>query len=85
MEPPTFHLPVRQALGALLLEAERFQEAEAVYEADLAEWPENGWSLHGLAVAQRGVIKMGESRETERRFERAWSEADVKLRASVFR
>lgn len=85
MEPPTFFYPVRQSLGALLLEAERFAEAEAVYEADLAEWPENGWSLFGLAAAQRGVIKMGESRETERRFERAWSEADVKLAASVFR
>lgn len=85
MEPPTFHYPVRQSLGALLLEAQRFAEAEAVYEADLAEWPENAWSLFGLSIAQRGVIKMGESRETERRFERAWSEADVKLKASVFR
>jgi len=85
MEPPTFFYPVRHALGALLLEAGRFAEAEAVYQADLAEWPENGWSLVGLAAAQRGVIKMGESRETERRFERAWSEADVKLKASVFR
>lgn len=85
MEPSTFYYPVRHSLGALLLETGRFKEAEAVYEADLAEWPENGWSLFGLVLAQRGVIKMGESRETERRLERAWSEADVKLKASVFR
>jgi tetratricopeptide (TPR) repeat protein len=85
MEPPTFYYPVRQSLGAVLLEAKRFAEAEAVYEADLAEWPENGWSLFGLAEAQRGVIKMNDSRETERRFDRAWAEADVKLKSSVFR
>lgn len=85
MEPPTFYYPVRQSLGAVLLEAERFAEAEAVYEADLAEWPENGWSLFGLAAAQRGLIKMNDSRESERRFDRAWAEADVKLKASVFR
>lgn len=85
MEPPTFFYPVRQSLGALLLEAERFDEAEAVYLADLAEWPANGWSLYGLAIAQRGMIKMNDSREAERAFEAAWAEADVQLNSSVFR
>jgi tetratricopeptide (TPR) repeat protein len=85
MEPATWHYPVRQSLGALLLEAQRFEDAEAVYLADLAEWPENGWSLFGLAIAQKGQIKMGTSRETEARHARAFEEADVKLKASVFR
>ena len=38
-EPPVWHQPTRQVLGALLLEAGRAQEAEAVYREDLARVP----------------------------------------------
>ena len=34
-EPPPWHYPLRQSLGAVLLEAGRPQEAEAVYRQDL--------------------------------------------------
>ena len=49
--------PLRHALGALLLEDGRFQEAEGVYRADLARHADNGWSLHGLAECLRGRPK----------------------------
>ena len=45
MEPPPWYFPVRQALGAVLLEAGRPTEAEAVYRVDLEQHPRNGWSL----------------------------------------
>ena len=41
-------LPVRHNLGAVLLDAAGFVEAEAVYREDLRQFPENGWSLFGL-------------------------------------
>src|SRR5207249_2573196 len=40
-EPPDWPLPARHFLGALLLGTGRIKEAEAVYRADLARYPEN--------------------------------------------
>ena len=40
---------MRQALGAVLLEADRAVRAEATYRRDLEQYPRNGWSLFGLA------------------------------------
>jgi len=84
-EPPSFHYPVRQSLGAVLLEAGRASEAEAVYRRDLEHNPHNGWSLFGLATALRAQDRQQEADEVEERFVRAWQSADVELEASVFR
>jgi tetratricopeptide (TPR) repeat protein len=54
-EPPGWLLPVRHSLGANLMQAGRFAEAEQVYRDDLARLPENGWSLFGLARSLEGV------------------------------
>ena len=48
-EPPEWTVPVRHDLGAALLRAGLAAEAETVYRADLARFPENVWSLAGLA------------------------------------
>jgi tetratricopeptide (TPR) repeat protein len=53
MEPPPFYFPTRQALGAILLEADRPGQAEAVYRVDLEQYPSNGWSLYGLSESLR--------------------------------
>lgn len=47
-EPPVWHQPPRQVLGALLLAADRPAEAEVEYRKDLERFRENGWSLFGL-------------------------------------
>jgi tetratricopeptide (TPR) repeat protein len=84
-EPPSFHYPVRQSLGAVLLEAGRASEAEAVYRRDLEHNPHNGWSLFGLAEALRAQERDEEANEAQQRFQEAWQSADVQLEASVFR
>jgi predicted Zn-dependent protease len=75
---------VRQSLGAALLQGGRAAEAEDVYREDLLRNPNNGWSLFGLAQALRAQDKDAEASIVELRWERAWSRADVPLRASRF-
>ena len=40
--------PIRHALGGLLLEQGRVEEAEEVFRTDLKRHPKNPWSLKGL-------------------------------------
>jgi tetratricopeptide (TPR) repeat protein len=78
-EPADWHAPVRQALGAVLMEAGRPDEAEAVFWEDLRKNPESGWSLFGLTQALRMQGKTEEAAGTEARFQKAWKDADVQL------
>lgn len=81
-EPPDWHAPVRQTLGAVLLDAGRPDEAEVVYWEDLKRNPENGWSLFGLMRALRDQDRSAEAADVEKRFHRAWADADVALESS---
>jgi tetratricopeptide (TPR) repeat protein len=81
-EPPPWYFPVRQSLGAALLQAGRAAEAEAVYREDLRRNPENGWSLFGLAQSLRAQNKTAEAAAVDARFRRAWARADVTLTSS---
>ena len=83
-EPPTWHYPVRQSLGAVLLAAGRPAEAEAVYREDLRRNPENGWSLFGLARSLEAQKKDSEAADAWQRFRRTWARADVTITASRF-
>lgn len=83
-EPPPWYQPVRQVLGAVLLEANLSAEAEAIYLEDLERFPENGWSLFGLAQSLDAQGKTAEAVAVRRRFETAWANADVELLASRF-
>lgn len=83
-EPPKWYYPVRESLGAALLKAGRNAEAETVYREDLKRFPENGWSLYGLAASLRAQGKSAEAAAVEKRFEKSWADADVKLTASRF-
>jgi tetratricopeptide (TPR) repeat protein len=83
-EPPAWHQPVRHVLGAVLLDAGRAPQAEAVYREDLRRNPNNGWALFGLAQSLRAQGKTAEAADTERAFQTAWAGADVTLQASRF-
>ena len=83
-EPPDFHYPVRQSLGAAYLAAGMPEKADAVYRADLQEFPENGWSLFGLEQSLRAAGRDDDADGVHTRFERAWSWSDVELTSSRF-
>jgi tetratricopeptide (TPR) repeat protein len=78
-EPPPWYLPIRQRLGAVLLDANRPIEAERAFREDLVRRPENGWSLHGLAQSLKAQNKTEAAAAVEARFDKAWTNADVKL------
>ncbi len=84
MEPPFWYAPLRQSLGAILLQRGTFADAEAVYRHDLKKWPHNGWSLFGLMQCLRLQGRSAEAAEVERRFQEAWKFADVVLTSSRF-
>jgi tetratricopeptide (TPR) repeat protein len=83
-EPPPWYFPVRQALGAVLLQAGRAADAEKVYREDLARNPGNGWSLYGLAQSLRAQGKTADAARVDTDFRKAWAQADVTLTASRF-
>ena len=83
-EPADWSTPARQNLGAILLEANRPAEAEKVYQEDLAIYPDNGWSLFGLAQSLQAQGKKQEAQNVQQKFTKAWQFADVKLIASRF-
>jgi tetratricopeptide (TPR) repeat protein len=81
-EPPTWFYPCRQNLGAVLIEAGRYTEAEQVYRENLAEIPENGWGLFGLHQALLKENKVKEAGEVENRLKEAWKYSDIQLTSS---
>jgi len=83
-EPPAWMLPVRHALGALLMSAGRHAEAEAVYRADLEKNRENGWALLGLSQALEAQGQTRQAQAARVRFERVWTDADVTPTSSCF-
>jgi tetratricopeptide (TPR) repeat protein len=82
-EPPFWYYPTRQSLGAALLASDRVAEAQAVFEADLAQYPMNGWSMFGLAEALRLQGDDTGAAEVTARFETVWQFADVSLKTSI--
>jgi tetratricopeptide (TPR) repeat protein len=83
-EPADWPLPVRPYLGAALLEAGDARAAEVAYRQDLAIYPDNGWSLYGLAQAQRKLGEAAAAQDSARRHAAAWQWADMPLTASRF-
>ncbi len=83
-EPEDWNQPVRQLLGAVLLQADRPQDAEATYRQDLIDHERNGWSLFGLAQSLEAQGRDAEAALVRERFNEAWQDADVQLTASRF-
>lgn len=84
MEPPPWYLPMRQALGAVLLQHDRAADAEQVFRKDLEYNPKNGWSLTGLALSLEAQSKNAEAALARRGLAYAWERADVTLPSSRF-
>ena len=92
-EPWGWMQPTRHALGALLLEQGRIEEAEDAYRSDLGldgklsracQHPDNLWSLHGLHEC---LTRRGEKIEApliRQRLDLAVARAEVPIKASCF-
>jgi tetratricopeptide (TPR) repeat protein len=76
-EPPGWMLPVRHALGALLMADGRAEETEIVYHEDLERNRNNGWGLIGLQKALRAQSKNAEANSLDAKIKSAWSRADT--------
>ena len=81
-EPEPLPFAARHWLGAALLEAGRFADAERVYRAELEDHPNNGWSLLGLRQALDAQGKA--SGDVEAEFEKSWARSDTWMAASRF-
>ena len=73
MEPPFWYYPVSQSLGAALLKAGKPGEAADAFSAAIAQSPNNGWALYGLALAERAQGRKVQAAATEAALGRAWS------------
>ncbi len=82
-EPAAWYIPTRQNLGAVLLKANKYAEAEAVYKEDLVKLRQNGWSLMGLHNALELQGKTEEAKTIKKEFDKAWADADIKINGSV--
>jgi tetratricopeptide (TPR) repeat protein len=83
-DPPDWFIPARHTLGATLLKSKQAEAAQKVYREDLRRWPNNGWSLHGLAQTLQALNKKEEAAKVKERFKEAWKRADLEIPSSCF-
>ena len=81
-EPEPLPFSAFHWLGAALVEAKRYAEAEKAYRTELKDHPRNGWSLLGLKQALEG---MGNgSSEVAADLTSSWSRSDTWIQSSRF-
>jgi tetratricopeptide (TPR) repeat protein len=78
-EPPEWFYPVRESLGAALLLSGQAAQAEAVFRADLEQYPRNPRSLFGLSKSLESQTNTLGTERVRREFEAAWKNADETL------
>lgn len=82
-EPSAWHIPPRQNLGAVLLKAGNYSEAEKIYLEDLDKLRQNGWSLMGLYESLMAQNKLDEATAIMQEFNTAWQDADIEIKTSI--
>jgi len=92
-EPWGWMQPTRHALGALLLEQNRIEEAEVIYRADLGfdgtlaracQHPNNVWSLHGMHECLNRLGRENEAMLIKPQLDIALARADVEIKYSCY-
>ncbi|MFX0557632.1 tetratricopeptide repeat protein [Maribacter sp. CXY002] len=82
-EPAAWHIPTRQNLGAVLMKAHKYEDAEKIFKEDLEILRQNGWSLLGLYNSLKAQGKAEEAKVIKQEFEKAWEHADIDINTSV--
>jgi tetratricopeptide (TPR) repeat protein len=83
-EPHLWLAPTRHALGAALLAAGQATQAEQVYRQDLAHYPDNGWSLNGLAQALEAQGRAAQAQQAREAASKAFDREQALPPASRF-
>ena len=71
-EPPYWYYPVNQSLGAALYQAGRPAEAAVAFRYALAQTPNNGWALYGLARSEAAQGNADAAATAEAALRAAW-------------
>jgi tetratricopeptide (TPR) repeat protein len=79
-EPPAWYYPVRESLGAALLQDGQAAEAERIFRRDLELNPGNGRSLFGLWRSLDAQKKSADAAAAKSKFDAAWKSADASLK-----
>ena len=77
-EPPAWYHPIRQELAGVHLAMGHAAVAEKLYREDLVHYPNNGWSLYGLARSLEAQKKTAEAGKVDAQYRKIWDKADVK-------
>src|SRR4029077_1292684 len=78
-EPPDWLYPLREPLGAALLQAGQAGAAEQIFREDLKQNPNNARSFFGLAESLKAQGKTAEAAKVQQQFQESWKKADTKL------
>jgi tetratricopeptide (TPR) repeat protein len=81
-EPEPLPFAARHWLGAALLEAGRYADAEKAYRDELIDHPHNGWSLFGVQAALAGQGRHDPAVDID--FTESWARSDVWITSSKF-
>lgn len=76
-EPRDWLLSSKQYLGAAYLEAGQFDDAIRIFQSDLRDNNDNGWSLCGWWIALKKQNKNSEAAAIEIRYRKAFTGSDV--------
>jgi Flp pilus assembly protein TadD len=79
-EPPDWFFPVRESLGAVLLQSGNAAEAEKVFREDLNLNPRNPRSLFGLRQALQIQNRDYDAQFIQKQFDASWKGKGTELR-----
>ena len=81
-EPPDWFFSVRHHLGAVQIEAGKYDDAVKTYQEDLKLFRNNGWAQHGLKLAYQKLNNPTKVKEMDALLAKSWATADVEITTS---
>lgn len=81
-EPPDWFFSVRHILGAIQIDAGKYNDAIETYVEDLKRLPKNGWAQQGLKRAYKKLNDLENLSRVESLINESWSTSDIQLLGS---